>query len=654
MVLAMVVGAQAAVTIDFTTATTAGPFPGNDQSSYTYDDYDLFGDGSLTVDITVADTGGAQTLDQREQGWGLNGGSGRLDAGESLSFTVSDLQGTAASAVTGFEFVGFVAEYSNSAYTITSDDIISVNGVTLNGRDQTNSTGLVTSLAWQGNEAAQAGYDLEDGFSGDTSALTIGTSGTFTVTELANPSAETSWDSMRLAGFQIAVLSEANLPPVATAQEVITFPDTPKNITLSGIDPEGGSLTYSVATPPSHGTLATNGALPELIYTPANGYEGDDSFTFTVNDGVAVSAPATVSIAVTNQIPTAAAQSVTVEHNTAKAITLTGNDPDNGPGSLTYAVTTPPSNGTLDTGALPSVTYTPNSGFSGSDSFAYVVNDGLADSAPATVSITVEEAGQAIGVGTVIGIDFGNDAGQTANWNNIGTPADTTLGTIVDTNGVAVSGVSFTVDNVPANSGENDGASVTAGHPDIPGTAQDDDWFESNAGQWILSFSGLDSSLTYRLKIGCYWIGGTEAQQENRNTGWQLGTDESTQLNTIADSEFGSYVTFEDIAITNGTLEVRTWDYNGNTISSLSALTLSVVRGEVETPELAIEMISTNQVEISWNSSIGAVYSVQSRPNLVINDWTTIADGLAATPPVNAYTTTVNGATAEFFQVSGE
>ncbi|WP_372807250.1 hypothetical protein, partial [Pontiella sp.] len=151
-----------------------------------------------------------------------------------------------------------------------------------------------------------------------------------------------------------------------------------------------------------------------------------------------------------------------------------------------------------------------------------------------------------------------------------------------------------------------------------------------------------------------YWIGGTEAQQENRNTGWQLGTDESTQLNTIADSESGSYVTFEDIAITNGTLEVRTWDYNGNTISTLSALSLSVVRGEVETPELAIEMISTNQVEISWNSSIGAVYSVQSRQNLVINDWTTIADGLAATPPVNAYTTTVNGATAEFFQVSGE
>ncbi|WP_372809138.1 hypothetical protein, partial [Pontiella sp.] len=59
MVLVMAVGAQAAVTIDFTTATTAGPFPGNDQATYTYDDYDLFGDGSLTVDITVADTGGA-------------------------------------------------------------------------------------------------------------------------------------------------------------------------------------------------------------------------------------------------------------------------------------------------------------------------------------------------------------------------------------------------------------------------------------------------------------------------------------------------------------------------------------------------------------------------------------------------------------------
>ena len=47
-----------------------------------------------------------------------------------------------------------------------------------------------------------------------------------------------------------------------------------------------------------------------------------------------------------------------------------------------------PSNGTL-TGSGPNRTYTPRSGFTGSDSFTFVANDGVADSNVATVSITV-------------------------------------------------------------------------------------------------------------------------------------------------------------------------------------------------------------------------------------------------------------------------
>jgi hypothetical protein len=46
-----------------------------------------------------------------------------------------------------------------------------------------------------------------------------------------------------------------------------------------------------------------SGAAPNLTYTPAPGYSGADSFTFTVNDGQASSAPATVSITVTPNGP---------------------------------------------------------------------------------------------------------------------------------------------------------------------------------------------------------------------------------------------------------------------------------------------------------------------------------------------------------------
>ncbi len=89
-----------------------------------------------------------------------------------------------------------------------------------------------------------------------------------------------------------------------------------------------------------------------------------------------------------NRPPVANAQSVTTALNTAKAITLTGSDPDGD--TLTYAVVTQPAHGKL-TGAAPSVTYTPTTNYSGSDSFTFKVTDskGVA-STNATVSITVQ------------------------------------------------------------------------------------------------------------------------------------------------------------------------------------------------------------------------------------------------------------------------
>ena len=69
-------------------------------------------------------------------------------------------------------------------------------------------------------------------------------------------------------------------------------------------------MTFSIATNPTHGTLSGfNPATGEVTYTPATDYAGPDSFTFTVNDGTTESAPATVSITVENQAPTANAQS---------------------------------------------------------------------------------------------------------------------------------------------------------------------------------------------------------------------------------------------------------------------------------------------------------------------------------------------------------
>lgn len=85
--------------------------------------------------------------------------------------------------------------------------------------------------------------------------------------------------------------------PSANAQSITLNQDASTTITLTGSDPEGDSLTYSIATTPAHGSLsAVTGT--DVTYTPTAGYSGGDSFTFMANDGSSTSAPATVTITV--------------------------------------------------------------------------------------------------------------------------------------------------------------------------------------------------------------------------------------------------------------------------------------------------------------------------------------------------------------------
>lgn len=87
-----------------------------------------------------------------------------------------------------------------------------------------------------------------------------------------------------------------NQAPTANAQSVSLSKNTSKSITLTGSDPESQSLTFTVLTNPTHGTLS--GTVPNLSYLPDTDYTGSDSFTFKVNDGSLDSASATVSITV--------------------------------------------------------------------------------------------------------------------------------------------------------------------------------------------------------------------------------------------------------------------------------------------------------------------------------------------------------------------
>ncbi|WP_372846200.1 Ig-like domain-containing protein, partial [Pontiella sp.] len=245
----------------------------------------------------------------------------------------------------------------------------------------------------------------------------------------ANGGGNGFWDDSTLAYISAGA---GNIPPSAFGQEITLFPDSSTNLTLTGSDFEGSELTYEVTGFPANGSLVTNGALPNLIYTPDAEFQGIDTFTFIVNDGEDDSEPATITITVTNQAPTAASLNASTFVDADLNIILIGTDPDNGPSGLTYDYTAP-AHGSLS-GTAPNLIYTPDTGYVGDDSFTYTVNDGLASSAVATVSITVKEAliwGPTISVNFYVGDDSdaqadheltGSEAAglnNSTNWNNI-------------------------------------------------------------------------------------------------------------------------------------------------------------------------------------------------------------------------------------------
>ncbi len=158
-------------------------------------------------------------------------------------------------------------------------------------------------------------------------------------------------------------------------------------------DPESDALTAILGISPTNGTLTLN-ADGSIQYTPNTGFHGTDTFTYKANDGTGDSALATVTIKV-NTAPAAVAETYTVAQGATLTITAPGvlaNDSDADGDPLTATVAQGPSNGTLTLNTDGSFTYTPNSAFSGTDSFIYKASDGTSDSAVTTVDLTVTPA----------------------------------------------------------------------------------------------------------------------------------------------------------------------------------------------------------------------------------------------------------------------
>jgi len=193
-----------------------------------------------------------------------------------------------------------------------------------------------------------------------------------------------------------------NQAPVADPQVLITAQDTPKPITLTATDPEGGALDFSLAGPMSQGGQLT-GTPPDLVYSPADGFNGVETFTFKASDGAFDSNVATVTITVgdggsDNEPPVAVDDAIQVVPG-GTATTLTGgassvlaNDIDPEGGLVHAEPSTDPAHGTLTLNSQGAFSYAHDiNDPATSDSFQYLACDPDNECTTATVTITITD-----------------------------------------------------------------------------------------------------------------------------------------------------------------------------------------------------------------------------------------------------------------------
>jgi VCBS repeat-containing protein len=191
--------------------------------------------------------------------------------------------------------------------------------------------------------------------------------------------------------FTIGV-NDVQESPAAADDAVLTAQNTPVsgNVLANDSDPEGDTLTASLASQPVNGIveLAEDGS---FTYTPNADFVGDDSFTYTADDGNGGTATATVSITIglQNEAPVATDDAFSTDEDVPLSGNVLVNDADADGDALTTMLDTAPANGVAEMNADGSFTYTPNADFSGEDSFTYIVDDGQGNTATGTVAISV-------------------------------------------------------------------------------------------------------------------------------------------------------------------------------------------------------------------------------------------------------------------------
>ena len=342
---------EGTVTVDpatgVVTYTSSGDFEGDDTFTYTMKDEAGYTSNEATVTVSVGgDNGGLLAVDD--------------------------------SAATPMEVPVAIDVLANDEAGNSPIDLTSVTIVTMPGEGTVTvdpATGVVTYTSsgdFEGDDTFTYTMKDEAGYTSNEATVTVSIGGN--------------------NGGLMAVDDNASTPvDVAVAIDVLAN-DVAGNAII-----DAGSV--AILTMPSSGGVEVNASTGVVTYTPDNGFEGTDTFTYTMKDVdgyTSNEATVTVNVGGNNGGLMAADDSAGTIVDTPVTVDILANDTGgNAPlDPASVAIATMPSDGNVEilvsNGA---VTYTPDAGFIGTDTFTYTVNDtdGYTSNV-ATVTITVDPA----------------------------------------------------------------------------------------------------------------------------------------------------------------------------------------------------------------------------------------------------------------------
>ena len=203
--------------------------------------------------------------------------------------------------------------------------------------------------------------------------------------------------ALTATGAVTVTVNPVNDHPEAQDDSAATDEDTAVQIPVLGndSDPDGHPVTVTAVESPGDGsvTIAPDGS--SVTYEPDENFNGTDRFKYTVSDGetppLTATGLVTVMVNPVDDAPVAVDDTVGAFLNRAVVVRVLDNDVEVDGDALMVSVAGSPSNGAAAvTGGGTTITYTPNRGYLGSDSFFYDVADVATPATTDTGMVTVE------------------------------------------------------------------------------------------------------------------------------------------------------------------------------------------------------------------------------------------------------------------------